>query len=275
MARVEDRTLALTPRDVPVRVYTPAEACAGLMVYLHGGGFTIGGLASYDGVCRLLAGIAGCVVVSVDYALAPEHPFPAAVQDTQGAFQWAADHRETLAGPGAPLVLCGDSAGGTLTAVICQQQLAAGRALPDLQVPIYPATDLTCSAPSHDLFASGFPLDRAAMDFFLGCYLPPGQDRRDPRVSPLFAEDLRGLPPTILVTAGHDMLRDEGRQYAARLQTAGVELIHIEHASLPHGFVNAPGVVPAGQRAMEALAELIGKATANIKCQVVGSDPPT
>ena len=260
MHAVTERTIALDQTRLRTRCYWPAAGGnLPALVYFHGGGFTIGSITSHDPVCRHLALTSGCLVVSVEYRLAPEDPFPAAVDDCVAAFRWVASHAAELGADPRRLAVGGDSAGGTLSAVLCQEQRQSGERLPDLQVLIYPATDLTRSLASHRTFARGFPLDEQAVEFFLHCYVPPGRDRRHPRVSPLFAEDLTGLPPAIMVTAGHDMLRDEGRAYAARLEEAGVEVERLEYGAQPHGFINAAGVIPAARTALEEIGQAVGR----------------
>ena len=254
MHRVTDRKVDLGHARLGLRVYQPTAARAlPVLIFLHGGGFTVGSLTSHDPVCRLLAHAAGCLVVAVDYRLAPEFPYPAAVEDSLAAVDWVASHAGELGGDPGRMAVGGDSAGGTLSAVVCQQQRRRGGRLPDLQVLIYPATDLTRSLRSHQTFARGFPLDKQAMEFFLDCYLRPTQRRDDPMVSPLFEPDLAGLPPAIMVTAGHDMLRDEGRAYVAMMQKAGVEVTHLEYSAQPHGFANVAGVSPAARQALEEI----------------------
>lgn len=253
--QVNDRTLSLGHTRLKVRSYRPDTGPdLPILIFFHGGGFTLGGLTSHDPVCRLLSHKTRCLVVAVDYRLAPEHPFPAALDDCVAAFKWIASHAGELGGDSQRLAVCGDSAGGTLSAALCQQQLLGGASLPQLQVLIYPATDLTRSLRSHQTFAAGFPLDEAAMEFFLDCYLPVTQPRDDPRVSPLFQQDLVGLPPAIVVTAGHDMLRDEGRAYVARMHKAGVEVKHLEYGAQPHGFINVAGVAPGARAALEEIS---------------------
>jgi len=227
------------------------------VVFFHGGGFTIGSLTSHDPACRLLAASSGCMVAAVDYRLSPENPFPTPIEDCLAAYNWLVEHAAELGINQERVAVCGDSAGGTISAVLCQ--LLRGRGGPCLQALIYPATDLGCSCASHRTFAHGFPLDQGTLRFFLDNYLPPGQDPLDPRASPLFAEDLRGLPRALVVTAGHDMLRDEGRLYVQRLREAGVEVRHIEYAAQAHGFINATGVVPAARQALEEIAREMGR----------------
>jgi len=258
MHAITERTLALEHARLRMRCYWPVPGKKlPALVYYHGGGFTIGSITSHDPVCRHLALATGCLVLSVDYRLAPEHPFPGPVDDCVAAFRWVADHAAELGADPDRLAVGGDSAGGTLSAVVCQEQRQRGGRVPDLQVLIYPATDLTRSLRSHRTFAKGFPLDQEAVEFFLDCYLPAPMDRSNPRASPLFAEDFSGLPPAIMVTAGHDMLRDEGRAYAGHLQRTGLEVTHLEYGAQPHGFINAAGVVPGAWAALEEIGATV------------------
>lgn len=212
-----------------------------LLVYFHGGGFVSGSLDSHDVLCRRLALGAGCEVVSVDYRLAPENPFPAAVDDALAVYRALADGSR-------PIIVGGDSAGGNLAAVVCQ----LARDVPPVgQLLIYPATDMRRVDPSHQLFADGYLLTRESMDWFQDRYQP---NVEDPRASPLLAADLTGLPPAVLHVAGFDPLRDEGRRYARALEAAGNRVIFREHGSLIHGYANMTALDgPAG--AVASLAD--------------------
>lgn len=261
LPRVEDLSVELPGRTLAARLYAPRGGGDPLpgVLHLHGGGFTVGGLESHDGNCRQLARRSGCLVLSVDYRLAPEHPFPAPVDDALDAYRWLSRHAALLGADPTRLALYGDSAGATLSTVACLLLGQAGEPPPRLQALIYPATDLTLSCASHRIMGEGLPLDRPTLDFFMGSYVPDGQDLRDPRLSPLFARDLAVMPPTMLVTAGFDMLRDEGRLYAAALTAAGVELQHLKEDALPHGFANMAGFSPAAGEALAALDREVGR----------------
>ncbi len=236
------------PGGPPVRIYRPAQARA-LLVYLHGGGWVQGDLDTHDASCRRLAGEADRVVVSVDYRLAPEHPYPAAVEDTLAALRWA----RSIAG-GLPIEVGGDSAGGNLAAAACVALRDAGEQLPALQLLIYPGLDQTRALPSHRTFAEGFLLTSADIDWFQRHYAAPP---RDPLASPLLAEDHRGLPPAIVTTAGFDPLRDEGEAYVERLRAAGVPVTHLDEADLVHGYTAMDGVIPAADRAVGRIVEAL------------------
>ncbi|MDB5985584.1 MAG: alpha/beta hydrolase [Nevskia sp.] len=243
------------PADIiPARLYRPPglAAPAPLLLYFHGGGYALGSLASHDAPCRWLALNAGCVVIAVDYRLAPEHPFPAGVDDALAAFRAVVARAAEFGIDTTRIAVGGDSAGGNLATVVAQQ--VRGEALqPCFQLLIYPTTDATLSSPSINIFASGFLLERASMVWFVNTYLPAHQDRRDPRCSPLFGE-VQGLPPALLMTAGFDPLRDEGEAYAAKLSAAGVSVDLRRYDSLVHGFLNMTGGVRAAASAVQDAA---------------------
>ena len=231
---------------------------APLILFLHGGGFVLGDIDSHDVPCRLLARHAGAHVLSIEYRMAPEHPFPAPVHDACAALGWAHAHAAQLGADGERVAICGDSAGGNLAAVATHLSVRAGRPAPVLQILLYPATDLAERAPSHELFDEGFLLIRRDMDWFADQYLGEG-DRRDPRGSIIRAEDLRGLPPAIVVTAGFDPLRDEGEAFAARLRAAGVPVLVRRFPGLIHGFANLTGL---SRTSRDAMIEVGGAARA-------------
>ena len=265
---VEERTLALVGRARTLRCYRPRRAGPSrlpLVLFLHGGGFTVGSLASYDALCRLLSHRAGCVVAALDYRLAPEHPFPAGLNDCVDTMAWLGDHAAELGADPGRVAVCGDSAGGNLAAVICllAREPAWQGPRPCFQLLIYPATDLTCSLASHETFSRGLVLTREMLDYFVRCYVPRDHDLRDPRISPLFVEDLSGVAPALIYTAGFDALRDEGRAYAQRLRQAGVQVAHRELGDQIHGFFNLAGVVPRAAHAVEQMAAELRQALAD------------
>ncbi|HEX9482295.1 MAG TPA: alpha/beta hydrolase [Solirubrobacteraceae bacterium] len=224
------------------RHYAPAEAGGPhpLLVYYHGGGFLFGDLETHDGVCRLLCRHSGAHVLAIDYRLAPEHPFPAAVEDAVGAFSWAMEHAAQLGADPARVGVGGDSAGGNLSAVVSQLTAREAGCPPALQLLIYPVTDMTRRRPSRDLFADGFLLTSSEMDWFEANYLgvAAAEVRSDPRVSPLMSETLAGLPPAIVVTASFDPLRDEGEDYARAMQEAGTPVLLRRFPGMIHAFIN-------------------------------------
>ncbi len=229
-----------------------------LLVYYHGGGFVIGDLDTHDGVCRMLCVHAGVHVLSVDYRLAPEHPFPAAVEDGRATLRWALDNAAGLGADPARVAVGGDSAGGNIAAVATQLAARDGGRGPALQLLIYPATDASTPRPSAGLFAEGFFLTRQQMDWFTGHYAA-NADLTDPRMSPLLTQDLSGLAPALVVTAGFDPLRDEGEAYAAALRAAGTPLLLRRFPGLIHGFINAAGISHVSR---DALIEVAGAARA-------------
>ncbi|MDP2305094.1 MAG: alpha/beta hydrolase [Pseudomonadota bacterium] len=245
------------PGGPAVRVYRPEGDPRPVLVYLHGGGWVQGDLDTHDALCRRLAAEGNRAVVSVDYRLAPEHPFPAGLEDVLQTLRWipTADlGGPTLAAEGRVSV-GGDSAGGNLAAAACIALRDGGEALPELQVLVYPGLDQTRALASHQSFARGFLLTAADIDWFQRHYAVT--DLRDPLASPLLAPDLRGLPPAIVTTAGFDPLRDEGEAYVARLREAGVPVVHLDESSLVHGYACMDGVVAEADAAVSRLAAVI------------------
>lgn len=243
--------------ELPATLYTPVglPERSGLLVFFHGGGWVIGTRASHDNAVRFLAKHAGVRVLSIEYRLAPEFPFPAAADDALAAFEYAVAKASDLGADPERIAVGGDSAGGNLAAVTAQEALRRGGPLPAFQLLIYPATDFSQRYRSQDLFAENLFLTGEDMKWFEGHYIPEGSDLTDPRLSPLRAEDVSGLPPALIVTAGFDPLRDEGEAYAEKLREAGVPVALRRHEDLIHGFINFTGV---GTRFREALAEMAG-----------------
>ncbi|MGH3622087.1 MAG: alpha/beta hydrolase [Sciscionella sp.] len=242
---------------IGARLYVPpgVPAPSPLLVYYHGGGWVIGSLDSHDNSCRLLAAEAGVRVLSVDYRLAPEHPFPAATDDALTAYRYAVGSAASLGVDPKAIALGGDSAGGNLAAVTAHQAVLAGDARPVFLLLFYPGVDATVRRRSRDLFADGFFLTGSDIDWFAERYQPNVALRTDPRFSIMNAPDLSGLPPTYLATAGFDPLRDEGEAFAARLAEFGVPVVLRRHSGLVHGFVN---FLAFGHGARTALSEAIG-----------------
>jgi acetyl esterase len=245
---------------VPLRArhYAPSETGGPhpLLVFYHGGGFTYGDLETHDGVCRILCRHAGAHVLAVDYRLAPEHPFPAAVEDAHNALQWAFENAARVGADRSRVGVGGDSAGGNLAAVVSQLAARNGGPAPGLQLLIYPATDMTTRHRSRELFSEGFLLSDREMDWYTDNYLGTARtSASDPRASPLLAEDLSGLAPAFVVTAAFDPLRDEGEAYAQALQAAGTPTTLRRFPGFIHGFINAAGV---SRTARDALVEIAG-----------------
>jgi acetyl esterase len=257
VAQARELILPGAAGSLRARHYAP-HAPAGtrpLLVFLHGGGFVLGDLDTHDWPCRFLCHAANLHVLSVEYRLAPEHPFPAALDDALCALRWAQAHAAQLGADAARVAVGGDSAGGNIAAVTAQRALYGGGRGPCLQLLIYPGVDRATPRPSWELFASDSYLTRADMAWFDGHYgvLDPAL-RRDPRVSPLLAESLVGIGPTLLVTAGFDPLRDEGEAYARALARAGNRVECWRESALLHGFLNMAGFSPTALRALSNIA---------------------
>jgi acetyl esterase len=253
VARAEDLTIPGPAGSIGARLYVPAgvRPRSPLLVYLHGGGWVVCDLDTHDNACRFLAREAGTLVLSVDYRLAPEHRFPAAVEDALAAFHFAAENATELGADPQAVAIGGDSAGANLAAVVSQLTVAAGAPAPAFTLSIYPATDLSVKRASYSLFGDGYLLTETHMDWYRTRYLPDEAAALDPRASPLLADDLSGLPPTYIATAGFDPLRDEGEEYAMRLREAGVQVALRRHPGLIHGFLNAVGSTRFGRVAMQ------------------------
>ena len=226
---------------IPLRLYRPLGSAAGtplpVLVYYHGGGWVIGDLDTHDTLCRELANGAGCAVVAVDYRMGPEHRFPAAVDDCIAATQWVRAHAAELHVDASRLAVGGDSAGGNLAAVVSLAARDAGDSSIAFQLLIYPATDAHRSHPSHTENGQGYLLTRDTITYFSDHYLPDRSDYDDWRASPLLREDLAKLPPALVLTAGYDPLRDEGRAYAERLTAAGNRASYVCFERQIHGFI--------------------------------------
>lgn len=258
IARLEDRQIPGADGEFAVRLYA-ASATGPLptLVYFHGGGFVIGSIETHDETCRQIAKGAGCLVVSVDYRLAPEHPFPAAPEDCYAATTWVAAHAEEIGADPARIAVGGDSAGGNLAAVVAL--MARDRSGPALvhQLLIYPVTDHAFDTPSYSENAEGYMLTTPMMEWFWNHYLGEPGDGQNPLASPLRAEDLSGLPGATVLTAEYDPLRDEGEAYAARLDKAGVKTTLTRYDGLFHGFFGMGAAIEKADLAMnEACAAL-------------------
>jgi len=225
------------------------------LVYFHGGAWVTGSLDSHDPLCRFLAAHAGVRVLSVGYRLAPEHPFPTAVEDAAAAFGYAKEHADDLGADPDAVAVGGDSAGGGLAAVVAHLAVRAGHPGPAFLLMFYPHCDTANRSVSRELFGDGFGLNDADIEWYTDQYLPPGVDRSDPRVSIALAEDLSGLPPTYVATGGFDPLRDEGELLASRLAEAGVSVVLRREPDLMHGFANMLGI---SVRCREAVAQGAG-----------------
>jgi len=258
VGKVEDRRIPGPGGDIPVRIYTPkGPGPFPMFMNFHGGGWVIGDLDTADSQCRDICNLAAAVVVSVDYRLAPEHRFPAAVDDAYAATRWAADNARALEGDAARLAVGGDSAGGNLAAVVAL--MARDRGGPPLvfQLLVYPVTNAEFDTPSYRDNGEGYLLTREAMQWFWNHYCPSVDERRNPLASPMAEKNLAGLPPALVLTAEYDPLRDEGEAYAKRLQAAGVATEHVRYDGLIHGFFAMSRIVAAGRPGMEKACETL------------------
>lgn len=249
--------------EIPVRVYAPAAGGNGAgIVYFHGGGWVVCDLDTHDVPCRAIARRSGAVVISVDYRLAPEHKFPAAVTDSYAALLWVAQNAERLGIHPNQLCVCGDSAGGNLATVVAVKSRDENGPPIALQVLVYPVTDLSSfETGSYEEFAQDHYLTRPLMEWFRDHYLADPEDARNPLASPLLARDLRGLPPALVITAECDPLRDEGEAYAKRLRDAGVEVTQTRYAGMIHPFFSLAGVVPQALDAYQQIADAVQSAS--------------
>jgi len=249
---------------IPLRLYRGNGVERGklqpALVYFHGGGWVIGDLESHDQACRALANAARCIVVAVDYRLAPEHKFPAAVEDAVAATRWIADHAQNLGIDASRLAVGGDSAGGNLAAVVALDARDRGGPPIVFQLLIYPGTDMRMDRPSHVRHADQLPLRRPTMRWFLAHYLRDAGDEADWRASPLRARDFRNLPPALVVTAGFDPLCDEGEAYAEALSGAGVTVTHKRFGGQIHGFFNMGRIVADAGRLVAVAADALKSA---------------
>jgi len=249
LARIDDISVPGRTGPIPARVYHSTDRggpARPVVAYFHGGGWVQGDLETHHGLCARLALRSGAIVVAVDYRLAPEHKFPAGVEDAFAAYRWLRAHAAELGADPARVAVAGDSAGGNLSAVVSQLAARAGVPVPTCEVLIYPAVDFGLDTESHRELADGHIIPRDRIAWYAEQYLPAGADRHDPRVSPLRATDLAGQPPSLIVTAGFDPLRDEGLAYAERLRSAGVDVVCHEYTGQIHAFVSLTKAIPEG-----------------------------
>jgi acetyl esterase len=257
---VETRLMVMS--GIAVRAYRPSADVLPALVFFHGGGWTIGDLDTHDVLCRQLAAGARCAVFSVDYRLAPESPFPAAVDDALAATRYVLSNPGVLKIDANRIAVGGDSAGGNLAAVVALELRKQSIAY---QLLIYPATDQRCEFDSHTRNGQGYLLTSEAIQFFRGCYLPDKEQWTDWRASPLLAADHRGVAPAYVLTAGFDPLLDEGRAYAEKLQSAGVEVAYREYSDMVHGFILFGGVVDTANAAVAECCARLREAFAKVQ----------
>ena len=261
VAETIDGAFAGPGGQIKYRRYRPLGVEAGslpTLIYCHGGGFVIGTIETHDSTCRRLANRSRCQVISIDYRLSPEHPFPAPIDDGIAAFRHVRDNAAALGADPARLAVGGDSAGGAMAAVVCQAMRDAKEQGPAFQMLIYPATDSSRESASRKAFAEGYFLSKGLMDWFWEAYVPAGTDLSDLRLSPLLAKDFTGLPPAFVLTAGYDPLRDEGRAYANRLIDAGVKTTYVNYPGTIHGFFSLTRFLKQGLKANDEAAAVMG-----------------
>ncbi|HEV2301344.1 MAG TPA: alpha/beta hydrolase [Stellaceae bacterium] len=239
---------------IPLRLYRPREGVLPTLVYYHGGGWVVGDLDTHDTLCRHLANAADCAVLAVDYRLAPEYKFPAAVEDAWAALEWAAENAAALSTDRERLAVGGDSAGGNLAAVTSLLARDRGGPRVSYQLLLYPAVDMGMHMESYRRFAEGYLLTRATMAWFVDHYLARPAEIDDWRASPLRAPDLGGVAPALVVTAGYDPLSDEGAAYARRLVESGVSIVHRHYSGQLHGFMTSGKIVRAASPALDEAA---------------------
>jgi len=244
---------------IPVRVYRSPrqDPATPVMVYSHFGGGVIGDLDVAEAFCSILASEARCAVLSVDYRLAPEHRFPAGLEDVLAVFHFARDHAERFGAPAGQAAIGGDSMGGSFAAIIAQEMKRTGERQPALQLLVYPLVDIASETPSMTTYAEAYPLSLELLSWFTGHYLPADADPADPRLSPIRTRELTGLAPAVVITAGFDILADQGEAYAKRLRGAGVPVAYRCYDHLAHGFTAYTGVVPAADVACREIAGLV------------------
>ncbi|WP_251554647.1 alpha/beta hydrolase [Neobacillus muris] len=261
VGKVVDRTIPGLETDIPVRVYYPKDKQSSYpaLVYYHGGGWVVGNIETHDNVCRALTNLAKCVTISVDYRLAPEHKFPAAVEDSYAAVQYVYSHAEEFQIDRARIAVGGDSAGGNLAAVVSNMAKEKSNLPICFQLLIYPSTNLggepTASMREN---AEGYFLEKGTMEWFRDCYLNREEDKQSPLVSPMLFGDFKGLPPALVITAEYDPLRDEGEDYANKLAAAGVEVEAVRYGTI-HGFVSMAAVLDSGKAALEKAGNTLRK----------------
>ena len=260
VAAVDDGGFAGPDGKIHFRRYRPLGSASGplpTLIYYHGGGFVIGNIETHDSTCRRLANKSRCQVISIDYRLAPEHPFPASTDDGIAAFRHIRDNAASFGVDAKRIAVGGDSAGGAIAAVVCQAVRQLGEPMPAFQMLIYPATDARRQTESRRLFAEGYFLTQELMDWFWKAYAPTGTDLADLRLSPLLAKDFAGLPPAFVLTAGYDPLRDEGRAYADRLIDAGVKTTYVNYPGTVHGFFSLTRFLQQGLKANDEAAAVL------------------
>ncbi|MCM3724700.1 alpha/beta hydrolase [Neobacillus cucumis] len=261
VGKVENKTIPGPEGEIPVRIYTPeGDGPFPALVYYHGGGWVIGNLDTVEVPCRMLANRANCVVVSVDYRLAPEHKFPAAADDSYAAAKWVVENSASIQVDPNRIAVGGDSAGGNLAAVVAQMARDKKEIRLAYQMLIYPVTNHSYATESYTENADGYLLTKDSMVWFWNHYLRSEEDGKNPYASPLQANDLSGLPPALVLTGEFDPLRDEGEAYAERLREAGVQVEATRYDGMIHGYFWMPGALGQGKKAIEQAASALKQA---------------
>jgi acetyl esterase len=258
IGKVQNLTMPGPGGELRLRNYTPVAAKSEplpTLVFYHGGGFVIGNLDTHDGLCRMLANDAGVRVIAVDYRLSPESKYPAAVDDAIAAVNWIEEHAADLGVDANRVAVGGDSAGGALAAIVSQQAKLKGAPKVAFQLLMFPVTQVNAKTGSMHTNADGYFLELATLEWFYDHYGANADvDKTDPRISPLLAKDVSGLPPAYIITAEYDPLRDDGAQYAEKLRKAGVSVTHVDYPGLVHDFIYMQTVLPQAPEAMKAAA---------------------
>jgi acetyl esterase len=256
--KVEDRAINAGGVKLPIRIYTPdGNGPLPILVFFHGGGWVVGDLESHDAPCRALANGAGCIVIAVDYRLAPEHKFPAAAEDCYGATKWVVLNAASFGGDPTRIAVGGDSAGGNLAAVVAQMATDRGAPTVSYQLLIYPVTDYSYDTASYKSNGEGYLLTKNSMQWFWNHYLSNPNDGENPYASPLRGKRLSNLPPAWVITAEFDPLRDEGEAYAKRMKDAGVSVEYADYKGMIHGFFSMGHIFDQGKKAVaDACAKL-------------------
>ncbi len=258
VGRIEDRTIPGPKGPLRIRITAPeGPGPWPVLVYYHGGGWVIGSIETHDGLCRELTNAAGLMVVSVDYRLAPEHPFPAGVEDAYAVASWVAEHAAEIGADPRWVAVGGDSAGGNLATVTALKARDEGGPRLDFQLLLYPITDYDFETPSYRKNRKGYLLTRKEMVWFWYQYLATPEHCTQPYAAPLRAPDLTGLPPALIITAGYDPLRDEGEAYARRLEQAGVPVRLTRYPGMIHGFLRRTALLDQGRVALAEIADEI------------------
>jgi len=262
VGKVENLEIPGPEGALRARSYAPVAAVGPLptLIYFHGGGFVAGSLESHDGLCRLFTAEGGFKVIALDYRLAPEHPWPAAVDDAWAAVQWLEQNAASLGVDAGRIAVGGDSAGGMLAAIVTQLARDKGGVKIAYQLLLFPNTQMGGETSSLNEFAVGYFLERRAIEYFNSLYLPPGTDPSAPKVSPLRAKNFSGLPPAYVMLGGYDPLHDEGQAYADKLRAAGVEVTVADYADMVHGFIYLQTVLPQAHAAVTGAAKAVKKA---------------